>query len=66
MSYAGAKLYNFTCNTINALVEPDKLKLRNQFLNGFKNRITNYLLTVQSTGDEEWNNDNFLLYKAIE
>ena len=68
LSYTGAKLYNLTCNTINALVEPDELELQNQFLNGFKNRISNYqyLLIVESTGDEEWNYDNFLLYKAIE
>ena len=49
---------------INALAEPDEL-IQNQFLNGFMNRIIKYMLTVQSTGDEEWNNDSFLLYKAI-
>ena len=35
LSYAGAKLYNFTWNTINAVVEPYELKLQNQFLNSF-------------------------------
>ena len=40
LPYAGANLYNFTCNTINALAEPDELKLQNIVLNGFKNRIT--------------------------
>ena len=64
LPYAGAKLYNLTCNSINALAEPDESKLQNKFLNGFKNRITDYLLTVQSTGDEEWNNENFLLYNV--
>ena len=64
LPFAGARLYNFTCNSINALAETDKLKLQNKFLNGYKNTITSYLLTVQSSGDENWNNENFLIYKA--
>ena len=37
------------------MAEPDESKLQNKFLNGFKNRISDYLLTVQSRGDEELN-----------
>ena len=64
MALCRSKLFNLTCNSINALAEPDEPKLQNKFLNGFKNRITDYLLTIQSTGDIDWNIGNFLLYNV--
>ena len=65
LPFAGAKLYNLTCNLINASTESDKLELQNKFLNSFKREIISYLLTTQSLGEEMWDDNNFLLYIAI-
>ena len=65
LAFVGTRLYNFTCNTINALIKTNELELQNKFLNSFKNKIASYLLTLQGSGGEHWLDDNFLLYNAI-
>ena len=58
----GPKLYNYACNVINRELEFHEIKLENKFLNSFKNKISTHLLRLQSEGDENWNDGNFILY----
>ena len=64
LPYAGAKLYNYTCNMINMNLQNGEIKIHDKFLDNFKKRITSFLLEKQNTGNENWNECNFLLYKA--
>ena len=65
LPYAGAKLYNYTCEAINSILEPKESKLEDKFLNGFKNRVNKYLIELQKNGDETWSQKNFMLYNAL-
>ena len=65
LPYAGAELYNNTCEAINSMLEPKKSKLEDKFLNGFKNKVNKYLIGLQNSGDETWSQENFILYRAL-
>ena len=65
LPHAGAKLYNYACHTINLTIKGNEIKIEDKFLNSFKNKMNSYLLEQQNLGDSDWNEDNFLLYKAL-
>ena len=63
----GPKMYNSIINEIdNNEHTSDHLKVRNTFLNRFKNIVTLFLLDAQKTGASEiWTNENFIIHKSI-
>ena len=62
LEFKGPKLYNEVVNKINKNNSSTDVQLRveNSYINRFKNEITNFLLLKQSSGGEEWLDENFI------
>ena len=62
LEYRGPKLYNSVINIINKknFCTAKHFHAENFYIKRFKNEISNYLLSKQNFGDDEWVDENFV------